>query len=80
MVTNQSYGFAYPSVFGLEGYSLPVGDETLQLSEAARLLRGVIDDNARSSYPKKPGIDVMTAIAHGNASQPSTSTGGSHHS
>ena len=53
MVTKQGYGFAYPSVFGLEGYSLPEGDETSQLSEAVRLSRGGIDDNARSNYPKE---------------------------
>ena len=53
MVTKQRYGFAYPSVFGLEDYSLPEGDETLQLSQAARLSRGGIDDSARSNYPKE---------------------------
>ena len=53
MLTKQGYGFGYPSVFGLAEYSLPDGDETSLLSEAVRLSRGGIDDNARGNYPKE---------------------------
>ena len=53
MVTKQGYDYAYPSAFGLAKYSLPEGKETSLLSEAVRLSRGGIDDNARSNYPKE---------------------------
>ena len=51
MVTKQGYGFAYPSAFGLAGYALPEGEETSLLSDAARIARGRVDDDARGGYP-----------------------------
>ena len=53
MITKQGHGFAYPSVFGLAEYSLPEGEETSLLSNAVRLARGGIDDDARSNYPEQ---------------------------
>ena len=53
MVTKQGYGFAYPSAFGFAEYSLPKGKETSLLSDAVRLSRGGVDDNARGNYPKE---------------------------
>ena len=53
MVTKQGYGFAYPSAFGFAEYSLPEGKETSLLSDAVRLSRGGVDDNARGNYPQE---------------------------
>ena len=53
MISKQGYGFAYPSAFGLPGYSLPEGEKTSLLSNALRLARGGIDDDARSNYPEQ---------------------------
>ena len=53
MVAKQGYGFAYPSAFGFAEYSLPEGKETSLLSDAVRLSRGGVDNNARGNYPKE---------------------------
>jgi hypothetical protein len=51
MITVKGYSFAYPNTFGFED-SFPGNTESSQLSIAARIARGGIDDDARESYPK----------------------------
>ena len=51
MITVKGYSFAYPNTFGFED-SFPGNTESSQLSIAARIARGGIDDDARESYPE----------------------------
>ena len=50
MITVKGYSYAYPNTFGLKILS---GDtESSRLSQAARMARGGIEDDARDLYPE----------------------------
>ena len=51
MITVKGYSYAYPDTFGFED-SFPGSTESSKLSEAARIARGGIEDEARDSYPE----------------------------
>ena len=51
LITVKGYSYAYPNTFGFED-SFPGEAESSELSEAARIARGGIEDEARDSYPE----------------------------
>ena len=51
MITVKGYSYAYPNTFGFED-SFPGDTESSRLSQAARMARGGIEDDARDFYPE----------------------------